>query len=112
MDAELTDNRVSQPPEVPDEDSQTQSDHQDGEIEAGNITWTLTALDGKIGAKAYERFRSEIEWSDIGNDGTMIFKSSDAEVMTTFAKQIKAIFAEDEQRGIVREFAFTITAPR
>ncbi len=112
MDAELTDNKDSQPPEEPNEGCQTQSDHQDGETEARTITWTLTALDGRIGEKSYKRLRSEIEWSDIGDDGTMTFKSSDAEVMTTFAKQIKAILAEDEQHGIVREFAFTITSPR
>ena len=79
--------------------------------ETRHITWTLTALDGQIDPKTYEKLKTEIEWSEIGDDGSMTFKSSDAEKMSAFSKKIRTIFAENED-NIVEAFSFSISSLR
>ena len=111
--SELTENMDSQPlPEKPYEDSQSESNHQDQPHALRTITWTLKCVQGKIDQKAYERLKSEIAWSDIGDDGAMAFKCSDAGEISAFSKQIRTIFAENEANNIVETFSFSISLPR
>lgn len=111
MDAELIDGTDSQPlSEKPHGEFQSEPNHQDQELGSRAITWTLTALDGKIDPKAYERLKSEIAWSDIGEDGTMYFKSKDADEMSAFSKKIRAIFSVNEDQNTAEAFSFSITS--
>ena len=77
------------------------------ETEVRHITWTLSCLDGKVDPKAYEKLKS-IAWSDIGDDGSMIFECSDAQMMSAFSKKIRAIFAQNEEDNTAEAFSFTI----
>ena len=98
--------------EKPTEDFLSESNHQEEETEPRTIRWTLSCLDGKIDPKAYERLKSEIEWAEVTDEGTMIFKSTDAAEIDAFSKKIRTIFAESEQHNIVKAFSFSITSPR
>lgn len=109
MNTEFADNRVSQSLIAePDEASESESDNQDKEPGSRNITWTLSCLDGKIDPKAYERLKSEINWVEVTDEGAMIFRSTEATEIDALSKKIRAIFAENEEANIVREFLFTI----
>lgn len=111
MDAEQIESMDSHAPTVePTEDSQAQSDHQDEEPEARNISWTLTCLDGKVDPRAYERLRSEINWAEIADDRTMTFSSSDRDEIFAFSEKIRTIFAEKEENNIVEALSFSISS--
>ena len=109
MDTELIENTGSQPQtENPHEDLQNESSQQDQEIGSRTITWTLTCSDAKVHPKAYQRLKSEIAWSEQDNDSYMMFKSTDMDEIDSFSKQLKAIFAENEDHNTVKAFLFTI----
>ena len=106
MDAGLLEDMNSHAPTaISNEDF---SAEQDQELGARTITWTLTCSDAKVHPKAYQRLKSEIAWSEQDNDGCMTFKSTDMDEIDSFSKQLKAIFAENEEHNTVKAFSFTI----
>lgn len=94
--------------ENPHEDLQNESSQQDQEIGSRTITWTLTCSDAKVHPKAFQRLKSEIAWSEKDDDNCMTFKSTDMDEIDSFSKQLKAIFAENEEHNTVKAFSFTI----
>ncbi len=111
MGAEQIENMDSHTPkEKPTEDLQSESSQQDNEHGSRNITWTLKCLQGKIDPKAYARLRSEINWAEVGDDGTMTFSSSDRDEIFAFSNKIKTIFAEKEENNLVEALSFSMTS--
>ena len=109
MDAGLLEDGNSHvPTETPNEDFSAESNHQDQELGARTITWTLTCFDAKVHPKAYQRLKSEIAWSEEDNDGNLTFKSMDMDEIDSLSKQLKAIFAENEEHNTVKAFSFAI----
>ena len=109
MDTGLIGNTGSQPQtEKPHEDLQNESNQQGQEIGSRTVTWTLTCFDAKVHPKAYQRLKSEIAWSEQDSDGCMTFKSVDMDEIDLFSKQLKAIFAENEEHNTVKAFSFAI----
>ncbi len=110
MDAELLEDMDSHvPTEEPTEDFPTESNDDDQELGARTVTWTLTCFDAKVHPKTYQRLKSEIAWSE-EKDDCMTFKSTVMSEIDIFSKQLKTIFAENEEYNTVREFSFTITS--
>ena len=109
MDSELIEDKDSHvPTENPHEDLKNESSQQGQEIGSRTITWTLTCSDAKVHPKAYQRLKSEIAWSELDNDGYMMFKSTDMDQIDSFSKQLKAIFGENEEHNTVKGFSFAI----
>jgi hypothetical protein len=108
MNTELTDKDLQLPTEEPHEDLQSESNEHSQEPGSRVVTWTLSCLDGKVDPKAYERLKSEIEWAEVAADGTMTFKSTNADEIDGFTKKIRTIFSENEERNTVEALSFSI----
>ena len=109
MDAELIENQDAHAPtEEPHEDLQNESSQQNQKIGSRTVTWTLTCSDAKVHQKTYQRLKSEIVWSEQDSDGCMTFRSMDMGEIDRFSKQLKAIFAENEEYNTVKAFSFAI----
>lgn len=109
MDTELTDKKDSQlQTEKPYEDLRSESNQQDQEIESRTITWTFTCSGVKVGPKAYERLKSEIEWTEIADDRCMTFKSMDADAIDAFSKKLTTIISEDGEESTTKSFTFRL----
>jgi len=110
MDAELEESKASQEStEKPTEDFSTESKQDDQEIGPRTITWTFTCSGVKVGPKAYERLKSEIEWTEIADDSCMTFKSMDADAIDAFSKKLTTIISEDGEKSTTKSFTFTLT---
>jgi hypothetical protein len=63
----------------------------------------------KVSPKAYERLKSEIDWTEITHDNCMTFKSMDADAIDAFSRKLTTIISEDGEKSTTRSFTFTLT---
>lgn len=110
MNGELMHKKDTQlPTEKPTEDLQSESSQQDQELGSRTITWTLSCLDVKVDGKTFERLKTEIMWAEIGDDGSMTFRSTNADEVDNFSGKLRKIFAEDGEESTTKSVAFTLT---
>ena len=93
MEAELVENMDSHAPtEKPHYDLQGGSNQHDQEPESRLVTWTFECSGVKVSPKAYDRLKTEIEWTEAAHDGCMTFRSTDGDAIDAFSKRLRTIF--------------------